>query len=378
VPRVALVLAAVAVTVICGVAPAMDPHVDPSFVPEGCPACHVGHGESGSPMLPAPQSELCLGCHGSQGKRDQAVMRGRAGAVPSPRLLSDTLAQPFVHPVDEHAFSRNEPGAVTCTSCHSAHRGMSVNKSAGEISAVAKRSPRNPMRTEFEMCLDCHARQGPPTGDPTDIGGLIDPRNPSFHPVKSPSKDGAPSVLTSMAGREINCTDCHGNAASGGARGPHGSPVKGILKVGYSATDGNAESEQAYGLCYSCHSRAAVLDSERFPQHRLHVTSVKASCSTCHNPHGSASLRALIRFDEKPARSMVAPTAMTGQLAFVSDSPGSGACYLSCHGYEHAPATYGGMAADLGLDLTEPARGFSSVPDGRLRPERTRGSRGRE
>ena len=29
-----------------------DPHLDPSLVPGGCAACHEGHGESRSPMLP--------------------------------------------------------------------------------------------------------------------------------------------------------------------------------------------------------------------------------------------------------------------------------------------------------------------------------------
>ena len=377
-PRTALKLAAIAATLVCGLVVAMDPHIDPSLVPEGCPACHVGHGKSGSPMLPAPQSEVCLDCHGSQGKRDRAVMRGRAGASVSPTLLSDAMAQPFVHPIDDHAYSRHDPGAVTCTSCHSPHRGMSELKGAADLSAVVKRSPRNPMRTEYEMCLDCHEMPGPPTGDPTDIGGLIDPRNPSFHPVESPSRDGSPSVAASMAGREINCTDCHGNANKGGTRGPHGSSVKGILGAKYTAIDGDAESEQAYGLCYACHARTAVLDSERFPGHRLHVTTVRAACSTCHNPHGSTSLRALIRFGEQPARALVAPSVTTGKLLFVSDSPGAGACYLSCHGYEHAPATYGGMAAEVDLDLTSPAQGWSSYPDGRTRPERTRGTRKRE
>ncbi|MCB1037851.1 MAG: hypothetical protein KDD47_28715, partial [Acidobacteria bacterium] len=103
------------------------------------------------------------------------------------------------------------------------------------------------------------------------------------------------------------------------------------------------ESVSAYQLCYTCHLRGQVLEASAFPQHGRHVVDLRASCATCHNPHGSVDNRALIRFSEETVLGAVAPSASTGRLAFVSSAPGSGACYLTCHGVDHGPATYGGL-----------------------------------
>jgi len=149
-------------------------------------------------------------------------------------------------------------------------------------------------------------------------------------------------VIPSLSGREISCTDCHGNDAPAGARGPHGSGVAFILRAGYATADGNDEASSAYALCYECHDRERVLSSSAFPAHRLHVVDQRASCSTCHNPHGSADNRALIRFGEEPGSVALSMSLSTGRLAFDSLGPGSGACYVTCHGYDHAPAVYGG------------------------------------
>ena len=51
--------------------------------------------------------------------------------------------------------------------------------------------------------------------------------------------------------------------------------------------------------------------------------------------------RALIRFGEETLIAGVAPSARTGRLAFVSTGAGAGTCYLTCHGRDHAPESYG-------------------------------------
>ena len=51
----------------------------------------------------------------------------------------------------------------------------------------------------------------------------------------------------------------------------------------------------------------------------------------------------MIRIAE-PGTAGITPSLKTGRLAFVSDAPGSGACYLNCHGVEHGPQTYGAAA----------------------------------
>lgn len=317
----------------------LDPHVDPGRTPGGCSACHAGHGASRSPMLPEPQRQLCERCHGHQADLGRQVVAGRVAADARPPLLGSVLAQPFTHPIDEHAFSAAEPGSVTCTSCHSPHRAM-AETAGGAPAGQRKLSPKNPNRFEFQLCQRCHGSAG--AGALADIGDLIDPRNPSYHPVQAPATGGSPSVLPRLAGKEINCTDCHGNSAAG-ARGPHGSLVRFLLRSGYTTSDGAEESPSTYDLCYDCHERATLLDDTTFPEHRLHVVEERTSCSTCHDPHGSVQNRALIRFYEGAFVTGVSASGSTGRLAFVSDGPGSGACYLTCHGEDHGPESYGGL-----------------------------------
>jgi len=118
--------------------------------------------------------------------------------------------------------------------------------------------------------------------------------------------------------------------------------------------DGASESPEAYNLCYQCHDREKVLDSSTFPLHRRHVIDERASCATCHNPHGSFENRALIRFGEQTLPGGVSPSILAGNEAFLSDGPGSGTCFLTCHGSDHAPKSYGVSAFDSILDSRDP------------------------
>lgn len=322
----------------------LDPHMDPTVVPAGCAACHKGHGVSRSPMLPQPQRAVCLLCHGARSTADQQVMQGVLAADARPRALSSVLSQPYVHPLTHGAFSEHEPGAVTCTSCHSPHRGMRESRSRPDPPGRRLLSPKDPSRFEYELCESCHGSSGRKTGSLVDISRLLNPSNRSYHPVEGPSFERSPSALPSLSGREINCTDCHGNDDPGGPRGPHASSVPFILRAGYATVDGGVESPSAYALCYTCHSRDAVLAAPAFPGHRRHIVDLKASCATCHNAHGSVENRALVRYGEETRIAGVSPSAKTGRLAFVSDGPGSGACFLTCHGRDHAPEGYGAMA----------------------------------
>jgi predicted CXXCH cytochrome family protein len=245
------------------------------------------------------------------------------------------------------AYSANEPGAVTCSSCHSPHRGSRQAAGTEGFPGRRKVSPRDPRRFEFELCESCHGDAGVTTQSLTDISRMLDPNNRSFHPVEAPAGGTAPSVVPDLAGREINCTDCHGNADRSGPKGPHGSSVHHLLRFPYTTVDGSSESQAVYRLCYSCHVRRDVLSSTRFPEHALHVVEERASCATCHNPHGSVGNRALIRFGEETFISGVSPSVSTGTLDYVSDAPGSGVCYLTCHGEDHAPEAYGTGAEAL-------------------------------
>lgn len=363
-PRAALKLLVATLPLLLPAAPAaaVDPHLDASLVPAGCAACHRGHGRSRSPMLPAPQVQVCLACHDTQARADQQVLAGKLTPGARPVLLDAALNQPFLHPTDPEAFSSQE--GVTCTSCHSPHRGMPEGRSDGSPAGRRYPSPKSAHRLEHELCGRCHSRPGGEGQGPAEVGNLLRPSNRSYHPVEAPSMGSSPSVVPALAGREINCTDCHGNSQPGGARGPHGSSQPFLLRQGYATSDGVQESPSAYALCYTCHRREAVLESAVFPEHRLHIEDERTSCATCHDPHGSVNSRSLIRFGEATPTPGVGPSLATGRLEFVSSGPGSGTCYLSCHGRDHAPEGYGALDD---LRLQAPG-GFGSQPPVGLEP----------
>jgi len=350
--RALLALAAAAPAV----AAATDPHLDPTLMPGGCDACHVGHGSSGSPMLPLPQKQVCLSCHDSQVGVDAQVRRGALAPTARPPLLGPTLDLPARHPLSEVAFSRFEAGSVTCTSCHSPHRRSTPLPGLRPV-GTPRPSTRDPQVPEYETCEGCHGSAGPATQSPLDKSRLFDPNSRSFHPVHGPAAESSPSVSQELRGRQISCTDCHGNSDAKGPRGVHASRYTGILVDNYVETDGGSERAETYALCYRCHNRGALFERSPFPLHRLHVVDERASCATCHSPHGSINNRALILFGEQTVISGVSRSTSTGRLAFESEVEGSGSCYLTCHGVDHGPKSYGTAAAAPGALL-----GLGSAP----------------
>jgi predicted CXXCH cytochrome family protein len=327
-----------------------NPHLDPGIIPVGCAGCHEGHGIARSPMLPASQSRVCLDCHGLPEDADRAVARGKLTMAIRPTFLSQTLSRPYTHRIDARAATSFEPGVVTCTSCHSPHR-SSVTAGSGQPATAPngerKLSTKSPDQLEYELCETCHGNSGVTTQNLNDVSRLFYPTNRSYHPVHAPAISSSPSLIPGLAGRSVNCTDCHGSDDASGPRGPHGSSVRHILKIAYSTADGGVESEGSYALCYSCHVRRAVLEGAPSSLHAKHCVEVKASCATCHSAHGSVKNRALIRFGEETTVSGTLPSA-SGKLAFVSTGPGSGSCFLTCHGKNHDPLSYG-------LDSARPA-----------------------
>lgn len=334
----------------------VDPHLERSAVPGACRACHRGHGVSRTPMLAAAANEVCLACHDSQARAADAVARGWLAPGARPPLLGGLLVLPFTHPLTADATSREQTGAITCTSCHSPHRGSREPRLDG-VAGRKRLSPRDPRRFEHELCESCHGGAGVTTESLRDLSRLFDPNSRSFHPVHAPTAERAPSVVAALAGREINCTDCHGNSDAQGPRGPHGSAVAALLVANYVTVDGSDERRETYELCYGCHQRQAILASAVFPEHARHVVEEKASCATCHGAHGSIDNRALIRFGEETTLGGVGPSLAAGRLAFESDVEGSGLCYLTCHGVDHAPKGYGGDRGPRGLRDAEVPRG---------------------
>ena len=321
---------------------AVNSHMDRSLLQAGCPSCHESHGASRSPMLPAPQLEVCLSCHGSRTKADAQISRGVMAPNVELTLLTNTLTEPYTHPLTPEAFSREEPGAVTCTSCHTPHRGTSGSRTREASIGSARLSTRDPTRLEWELCQSCHGSAGVKTQSLLDISRLTSPNNPSYHPIEAPAPGTSPSIIPGLSGQVVNCTDCHGNSNRSGPRGPHGSSIRFILSRNYVTVDGDRESPQAYALCYECHDRDTLLEASPFPEHGQHIVDFRASCATCHSAHGSVDNRSLIRYGEEVTIGGVSRSISTGLLRFDSTGEGSGACYLTCHAVDHNPKTYGG------------------------------------
>ncbi len=316
-----------------------NPHLDRTRLPRLCEGCHVGHGSSESKMLRSTQKDACYSCHGFQTDVDKAIRDGLLASGTPPPLLGPGEALTYRHPMGEGLVPN--PAEPTCTSCHSPHRGMPANRPTNPPEGRPYPSPRDAEETEFALCEGCHGSAGGETLDPRDISRLFNIRNRSFHPVHASSAERSFSVLPRLRSREINCTDCHGNSDPSNVPGPHFSPVRFLLKASYERDDGTTDLSHNAQLCASCHDLDKVISAEDpFPLHQLH-SEAAISCSTCHNPHGSIANRSLIRFGEGVAPAGVGPSTRTGRLVYESDVSGSGSCEVSCHGVDHAPATYG-------------------------------------
>ena len=194
-------------------------------------------------MLGRPQQEVCLRCHGGRADLDRAVAEGFLSPGSRPALLSSVLSMPSLHPVSSTAFGRGEDREVVCTSCHSPHR--STPPGRGTANAEGNRYP-SPMKAdvlELELCEGCHGGLGVTTDSRLDVSRFFAPTNVSHHPVEAPASQRSPSVKPNLAGRFVNCTDCHGSDDPSGARGLHGSRTHKLLSRSYTTVDGAGESE---------------------------------------------------------------------------------------------------------------------------------------
>lgn len=330
------------------------PHLDKTKLPYGCGSCHVGFSfKTGGGMTG------CTSCHGASSKRVKGAMTPGLELKNVEAEFKKTFHHPSfdvkgVHSAKE-VLPETDPKAprhADCVDCHDPHLVSAENKFAG-FKGKRNGAVTKDITKESELCYLCHGESANLPGRSSNKMLDFATRNASYHPVEGEGRNS--TVLSLMKPyREkkvksgdistLSCSDCHGSDDPSSPRGPHGSSNQYILVDYFSTRDNEAESSHNYALCYRCHSRSSILGNESFKLHSRHISgkgetmgSGGTSCHTCHDSHGSAENRYLIKFNPD----VVAPNS-SGVLKFVSKGIGSfhGECYLRCHGVSHDPKTY--------------------------------------
>jgi len=328
-----------------------------------CQNCHRPHSAGGRERLLnyAIEENNCLACH-----------NGHVAAKNIENEFNKISDHPIANTTGVH--DPKEPAVVSsrhveCADCHNPHAARAGAGTSGILANVRGVSQAGteikPATLEYQICYRCHA-DSPGKPAPRTTRQLIqnnvrlefDSANPSYHPITAPGKNSnVPSLLSPWNTASImKCTDCHNNnngpvAGGTGPNGPHGSAYTPILARQYITTDNTSESSSNYALCYNCHNRNVLLsNSSAFPLHNKHVVGERAPCNVCHDPHGISVTQGtitnnskLINFD----RAVVNPSS-GGQLRFESISTNTGRCYLSCHGKNHNPCSYGTGMGGMG------------------------------
>lgn len=323
---------------------------DTTVAANACANCHQPHAAGTAVALLRFNTEEanCLSCHN--------------GNVAAKNVQSDFL-KASVHPITAttgvHSPTEDLTGGtrhVECADCHNPHAARHAVATAptapgslAELPGVSSSGAIvDPLQNEYELCFRCHGDS--PNRGPARVRRVqvqtntrveFSPANPSFHPVVAPGRNtSVPSLIAPWTtASQIYCTDCHNSdtaaqAGGAGADGPHGSAWTPILERRLVYTDNNTESAAIFAMCYKCHNRTSILDDRSFKEHQKHVREVKAACTTCHDPHGSATNTHLINFNPDYV------TPLRGVIEYVDQGNQAGYCTLVCHGKQHDRLNY--------------------------------------
>jgi predicted CXXCH cytochrome family protein len=342
-----------------------------------CLNCHDPHGWTDASgdipeMTLAREEKLCLACHDGS---------------PATSNIGVDLAKPYTHPVTLYTGRHKGPTEqlpsdfaaapinnrhAECEDCHNPHVAhadthgppldddLSGSETGVSRVRVANGGPGAPPTffftpgsdslsapvAEYQVCFKCHSSWTvEPTGQ-TDLALVLNPANPSYHPVEAAGRDRsihAGSFVAPWGTASITrCGDCHGSDFAGASAGPHGSAYRYILKRPYTASS-TSRLTTADETCFACHSydvyasslsSPAVRSESRFNDpattegHAKHVADHSVPCYACHVTHGSTTQPHLIATGRTP-----------GILSY-TETPTGGTCTSTCHGPESYTLNY--------------------------------------
>lgn len=341
-----------------------------------CRNCHDPHGYADAggiiPQLALQREEkLCLTCHD--------------GSPAATQVLSE-FQKPYRHPTLDFQGRHTGPGEASpedfgrtpfnrrhaeCDDCHNPHvargdglggplgadaslttlgasRVAVLNGPAGTVPVYrflpASDTTTMP-RAEYQLCFKCHSSWTTAPAGQTDLARVLNPANPSYHPVEAAGADPGISPLAFATGWNTGsitrCGHCHGSDF-GQTRGPHGSQHAHILRAPYDPQPGLRPSDPNE-LCFTCHryevyadpaAPAATRAASRWNApgvtkgHAEHVGQHQTPCASCHVTHGSTTLPHLLVTGRMPGLDSWTGTA-TG-----------GTCGTNCHASQSYEVNY--------------------------------------
>jgi len=364
-----------------------------------CISCHTPHGGAASGrLLRNTEEATCAACH--HGTNLTPPLPDVMGSFEQ-NQYRHPVELTGLHDPAENSFPLSTSRHAECADCHNAHAAQGGGASAAPASQPALSGasgvagmdgttaiPR--AVNQYEVCFKCHGNSSnKPQSESFLAYGrtayrqtfplVADPYNVRLdflsqvarHSVMQPARagtspslranaldlNGNPSGRSLAAGTYLYCSDCHNNdnaRALGGAaaNGPHGSRYEHILERRYElepvpATPGASTLgvgyapglSGAYALCDKCHDvDNRLLSSDTvFGRHQMHVVDQRASCATCHAPHGvqggNPQFNAHLL---NPDIGIVGPN----QFGVLRIDTAARTCSLACHGKDHSNTAY--------------------------------------
>ncbi len=307
-----------------------SPHGPYTMVADQCARCHRSHTAASGNILPtpAPQSNVCFGCHDSSGSNKN--ISSQYSGIPANNPSTSSFYSHAATVVTTHTVAVNDEfkGVLNrhseCGDCHNSHASNSTLAAStpsgftasGALRNVAGVSGTNTWKDaityEYELCYKCHSSYTTllsytkESYKKLDKAVEFEPTNPSYHPIESAGKNNTPQMNNSLAGTSpyklwnlttgsvVRCTNCHGdyrlaNPASPPALGarlaPHTSTYRGLLMNNLRdrvlKPKGEAYNAADSALCYQCHGEAPFKDKSgnlrsdsNFRFHGYHVIDI--------------------------------------------------------------------------------------------------------